>query len=161
MSPWKERKLILPEKLEEKVEGLRKSGKTVATLNGTFDLLHVGHLQIIHEASKQADVLIVALNSDASVKNYKEAFRPIIPLEDRLEMVAALAFVDYVTYFEEPDPIAMLEKIKPDVHINGVEYGKDCIEAETVERQGGRLYFVPLVPGISTSKIIEKIVACV
>ena len=161
MSPWKEAKFIPPEKLEDQVEEIRRLGKTIVTLNGTFDLLHVGHLSIIYEASRQGDVLILALNSDASVKQYKGVSRPIIPLDDRLEIVAALEFVDYVTYFEERTPISILEKIKPDVHTNGTEYGRECIEATVIETQGGRLYLAPLVPGISTSKIIEKIVTCV
>ena len=111
MSPWMEAKYIPPEKLEEKVAEIRKLGKTIATLNGSFDLLHAGHLKMIHEASQQGDILILALNSDASIKKYKSPLRPIVSLEHRLEMIAALEFVDYVTYFDETNPIALLEKI--------------------------------------------------
>ena len=106
MSPWKEEKYISPETLAEKILELRQEGKTIATLNGSFDLLHAGHLKMIHEASQQADVLLLALNSDSSIQKYKSPLRPIVPLENRLEMVAALQFVDYVTYFNETDPIA-------------------------------------------------------
>ncbi|MCB1072373.1 MAG: adenylyltransferase/cytidyltransferase family protein [Chlamydiales bacterium] len=161
MTPWTKTKYILPEKLEEKVAEIRKSGKTIATLNGSFDLLHAGHLKMIHEASQQADVLILALNSDASIKKYKSPLRPIVTLKHRLEMVAALEFVDYVTYFDETDPIALLEKIKPDVHNNGSEYGENCIEAEVVKKHGGKIHIVKLIPGLSTSKLIEKIKTCV
>ncbi|MCB1116364.1 MAG: adenylyltransferase/cytidyltransferase family protein [Chlamydiia bacterium] len=161
MSPWKEKKCISPDKLEETVKELRASGKTVVTLNGSFDLLHAGHLKMIHEASLQGDVLIVALNSDASIKAYKSPLRPIIPLEHRLEMMAALEFVDFVTFFDETDPIALLEKIKPDVHCNGSEYGENCIEAETIQKHGGKIHIISLVPGLSTTKIIEKIKTCV
>ena len=161
MSPWKEAKYISPDKLEEKVEQIRRAGKTIATLNGSFDLLHSGHLKMIHEASEQGVVLILALNSDQSIKKYKSPLRPIVPLEQRLEMIAALEFVDYVTFFDETDPICLLEKIKPDVHNNGSEYGEDCIEAETVKKYGGRIHIVKLVPGLSTSKLIEKIKSCV
>ncbi|MCB1082296.1 MAG: adenylyltransferase/cytidyltransferase family protein [Chlamydiia bacterium] len=150
-----------PDKLEETVKELRASGKTVVTLNGSFDLLHAGHLKMIHEASLQGDVLIVALNSDASIKAYKSPLRPIIPLEHRLEMMAALEFVDFVTFFDETDPIALLEKIKPDVHCNGSEYGENCIEAETIQKHGGKIHIISLVPGLSTTKIIEKIKTCV
>ena len=115
---------------------------------------------MIHEASKQADRLIVALNSDDSIRKYKSANRPIIPLQFRLEMVAALEFVDYVTWFDETDPRAFLAKIKPDVHVNGSEYGADCIEAEIVKQHGGRLYLVERIPALSTSAIIEKIKRC-
>lgn len=161
MSPWKEKKFISPEKLEETVKELRASGKTVVTLNGSFDLLHAGHLKMIHEASLQGDVLIVALNSDASIQAYKSPLRPIIPLEHRLEMMAALEFVDFVTFFDETDPIALLETIKPDVHCNGSEYGENCIEAETIKKHGGKIHIISLVPGLSTTKIIEKIKTCV
>jgi len=150
-------KTVLPHLLEETVQTLRGQGKTIATLNGSFDLMHAGHLEIIYEASKQADILLVALNSDASIQQYKSPARPIIPLEYRLRMMAALAFVDYVTWFEETDPRALLEKIRPDVHVNGAEYGSNCIEADVVKRHGGRMHIVELVPGLSTSRIIAKI----
>lgn len=161
MTSWKEAKYISPEKLEEKVAEIRKSGKTIATLNGSFDLLHAGHLKMIHEASEQGDVLILALNSDASIKKYKSPLRPIVSLQHRLEMVAALEFVDYVTDFDETDPIALLEKIKPDIHNNGSEYGEECVEAEVVKKHGGKIHIVKLVPGLSTSNLIEKIKSCV
>ncbi|QVL55508.1 MAG: adenylyltransferase/cytidyltransferase family protein [Simkaniaceae bacterium] len=161
MSPWKEEKYISPEALAEKILELRQEGKTIATLNGSFDLLHAGHLKMIHEASQQADVLLMALNSDSSIQKYKSPLRPIVPLEHRLEMVAALQFVDYVTYFNETDPIAFLELVKPDVHVNGAEYGNECIEAKVVKKHGGRIHIVQLVPGLSTSNLIKKIKSCV
>lgn len=157
---WLQKKLVEPEKLEETVASLRSQGLTLATLNGSFDLLHAGHLFIIYEASKQADRLLVALNSDESIRSYKSSDRPIIPLSYRLEMIAALEFVDYVTWFEETDPRALLTKIKPDVHVNGAEYGSDCIEAETVKTHGGRLHLVRRIPSLATSAIIEKIKQC-
>ncbi|MBA2369665.1 MAG: adenylyltransferase/cytidyltransferase family protein [Candidatus Protochlamydia sp.] len=150
-------KRIDPVQLEARVSQLRQEGKTIATLNGSFDLLHAGHLHIIHEASRQADTLIVALNSDASIKKYKSPDRPLIPLEYRLQMMAALEFVDFVTWFEETDPRCLLSLIKPDVHNNGSEYGADCIEAETVRNYGGRMHIINLLPGLSTSSIIKKI----
>ena len=153
-------KTIHPQNLEEKVAAWRAEGNTIATLNGSFDLMHAGHLQIIYEASLQADLLLVALNSDASIKQYKSPKRPIIPLDYRLQMMAALAFVDAVTWFEETDPRALLERIRPDVHVNGAEYGRHCIEAETVEKHGGRIHIVELVPGLSTSNILAKIKLC-
>ncbi|MEI8125733.1 MAG: adenylyltransferase/cytidyltransferase family protein [Parachlamydiaceae bacterium] len=150
-------KLIDPDKLKASVAEMRLKGKKIATLNGSFDLMHAGHLQIIYEASQVADVLIVALNSDASIKAYKSADRPIIPLEYRLQLMAALGFVDYVTWFEETDPIRLLRDIKPDVHVNGAEYGDECIEAATVREYGGKIHIVQLVPGLSTSQILKKI----
>lgn len=157
---WLQKKLIEPEHLEEKVAQIRARQLSLATLNGSFDLMHAGHLFIIHEASKQADRLLVALNSDSSIQQYKSPDRPIIPLSYRLEMIAALEFVDYVTWFDEIDPRVLLAKIKPDVHVNGAEYGVECIEAETVKTHGGRLHLVDRIPSLATSAIIEKIKKC-
>lgn len=157
MPAWLQKKLIEPDALEEKAEALRERKLSLATLNGSFDLLHAGHLFIIHEASKQADRLIVALNSDSSIQAYKAKDRPIVPLRYRLEMMAALEFVDFVTWFEETDPCTLLEKIKPDVHVNGAEYGENCIEAEIVKKNGGRIHIVKLIESLSTSNIIDKI----
>jgi D-glycero-beta-D-manno-heptose 1-phosphate adenylyltransferase len=157
MPAWLEKKLIEPECLEEKAAALKRRKLTIATLNGSFDLLHAGHLFMIHEASKQADRLIVALNSDRSIQQYKSKDRPIVPLLSRLEMMAAIEFVDFVTWFEDVDPRAFLEKVKPDVHVNGAEYGENCIEAATVRKNGGRLHLVPRIESLSTSNIIDKI----
>ncbi|PCI93055.1 D-glycero-beta-D-manno-heptose 1-phosphate adenylyltransferase [Candidatus Aerophobetes bacterium] len=157
---WKAKskeKLIDPSDIEKKVEAIKSSGRTLATLNGSFDLLHAGHLQILFEASQQADVLLVALNSDSSIQAYKDVRRPIVPLEYRIEMMCALEFVNFVTWFDETTPLKLLEKIKPDVHINGAEYGKDCLEANVVKQGGGKLHIVDVVPGLSTTKLIEKI----
>jgi rfaE bifunctional protein nucleotidyltransferase chain/domain len=157
VSRLRKNKRLEPHEVEIKAAQLKKEGYTLATLNGSFDLLHAGHLKILQEAAAQAALLIVALNSDASIRAYKSPLRPIIPLEYRLELMAALEMVDYVTFFEETDPRALLEKIKPHVHVNGAEYGADCIEAEVVRRHGGRLHIVALQPGLSTSNIIAKI----
>lgn len=154
---WLRKKLIKPELVERKAADLREKNLTVATLNGSFDLLHAGHLFIIHEAAKQADRLLVALNSDSSIQQYKSADRPIIPLMYRLEMMAALEFVDFVTWFDEVDPRDFLEKVKPDVHVNGAEYGFDCIEAEVIRNYGGKLHLVRRIPSLSTSMVIDKI----
>ncbi len=158
--PWSaayRQKVIDPAQLSERVQTLRQQGKTIVTLNGSFDLLHAGHLHIIHEASQLGNVLIVALNSDSSIKQYKSPKRPLIPLEYRMQMMAALGFVDFVTWFEETDPIRLLSVIKPDVHVNGSEYGQNCIEAETIQQGGGKIHIVKLIPGLSTSSIIKKI----
>ncbi len=151
-------KIVDPARLDALVQRLRGEGKTLATLNGSFDLLHAGHLEMLFQACRQADVLIVALNTDRSIQEYKSPLRPIVPLEYRLQLLAALDMVDYVTWFDEVDPRAILARIRPDVHVNGAEYGLDCIEAEVVRIHGGRLHIVELVAGLSTSKIINKIV---
>lgn len=157
---WKEKaleKIIDPRDLAEKIKVLKNEGCTIATLNGSFDLLHAGHLHILYEASKKADVLIVALNSDASIKKYKNPSRPIVPLEYRLELVSALEFVSFVTWFEETTPCRLLEMIQPHIHVNGSEYGTDCIESKVVKKSGGELYLVERIPGLSTTTIVKKI----
>jgi len=156
-SPWLDRKLVRPEHLENWSQSMKEGNLKIATLNGSFDLLHAGHLHMIHLASLQADILIVALNSDSSIKAYKSPLRPIITLQNRLSMMAALEFVDFVTWFDETDPRDLLKKIAPHVHVNGAEYGSQCIEAEVVKEGGGQVHIVELIPGLSTSLIIEKI----
>ncbi len=147
-------KLLHPEELVSWRKGV--TGKLV-TLNGSFDLLHAGHLYIISEAKKQGDLLLVALNSDASIVRYKGKHRPIIPLNYRLEMMSSLQFVDYVTWFEEDDPRDFLKLVRPNVHVNGADWGHNCIEAPVVKEVGGELHIVKLIPGLSTSKIIGRI----
>jgi D-beta-D-heptose 7-phosphate kinase/D-beta-D-heptose 1-phosphate adenosyltransferase len=136
---------------------LRAQGKRLVTINGSFDLLHAGHLFILEEAKRQGDVLIVGLNSDASVKRYKSADRPLIPEAERARMLLALRCVDYAHVFDEDAPMAFLGEVRPDVHVNGSEYGADCIEAPTVRKHGGRIHIVEKIPGLSTSQIIAKI----
>lgn len=157
MAEWLQKKLIEPKVLEDKIGYLRERKLKLATLNGSFDLLHAGHLFIIHEASKQADRLIVALNSDSSIQQYKSKDRPFVPLRYRLEMMAAIEFVDFVTWFDETDPCALLDKIKPDIHVNGVEYGENCVEAEIVRKNGGKIHLVPRIDSLSTTNLIDRI----
>ncbi|MFA5250748.1 MAG: adenylyltransferase/cytidyltransferase family protein [Parachlamydiales bacterium] len=155
-----QKKIVPPEELEQKLGLCRSAGKSVASLNGSFDLLHAGHLQILYEASRQADILVVALNSDRSIQAYKSLHRPIVPLKYRLEMIAALSFVDLVTWFDETDPREILNKIRPDVHVNGAEYGSNCLEAEVLKKLGARLHLVARIPALATSALIEKIKQC-
>jgi D-beta-D-heptose 7-phosphate kinase/D-beta-D-heptose 1-phosphate adenosyltransferase len=136
---------------------LRAKGKRIVTINGSFDILHNGHLYILNEARLRGDVLIVGLNSDASVRSYKGPSRPIVPERRRAEMLLALRMVDYVHIFDEPDPIAFLNELKPDVHVNGSEYGENCIESETVKCAGGRIHVVNRLPGLATSSLVERL----
>jgi len=157
LEPWLTKKQILPKDIENFAVDLRRQGLRIVTLNGSFDLLHAGHLYILHQAKLQGDVLIVALNSDSSIRQYKGSNRPIITLAHRLSMMAALSFVDYVTWFDETDPCKILGEIRPNVHVNGIEYGAHCIEAEVVRKCGGRLHLVDRIPGLATSEVITKI----
>ena len=158
--PWREayqHKVLHPSLLADQIGELKKKQKTIATLNGSFDLLHAGHLHMIYEASKVCDILIVALNTDRSIQEYKSPTRPIVTLEYRLQMMAALEWVDYVTWFDETDPRHLLSIIQPHVHVNGSEYGVNCLEADVVRAHGGEIHIVCLVPSLSTSSIIQKI----
>jgi D-beta-D-heptose 7-phosphate kinase / D-beta-D-heptose 1-phosphate adenosyltransferase len=154
-------RLVARDRLAPLAALLRSQGKKIATINGSFDLLHAGHLHILEDARHQGDVLIVGLNSDASVKRYKSADRPLIGEVDRARMLLALRSVDYVHIFDEDVPMPFLEEVRPDVHTNGSEYGAECVEAPTVTKHGGRIHIVEKVPGLSTSAIIDKIRASV
>ncbi len=146
------------------VEELRKQGKTIVTINGSFDLLHAGHLYILKEAKRQGDILIVGVNSDSSVKEWKKLQgykdwdkRPFITEKYRAELLTGLEYIDYVTIFNEPDCLKFVESIKPNVHVNGSEYGENCIEAPIVKKYGGKIHIVKRIEGISTTDIIKKI----
>lgn len=151
------KKYIAPHLVKAFCQKLKKEGKKIVSLNGSFDLMHAGHLYILQQAKQQGDVLIVALNSDESIKAYKSKDRPIIDLENRKKMMAACMFVDYVTSFDETTPCQILSQICPDIHVNGAEYGDNCVEKETVESLGGRVYLVDRIPGLSTTEVIKKV----
>jgi D-beta-D-heptose 7-phosphate kinase/D-beta-D-heptose 1-phosphate adenosyltransferase len=150
-------RLIPRQALSELAATLRAKGKRIVTINGGFDVVHSGHLHILSEARRQGDVLIVGLNSDASVRSAKGPERPIVPERRRAEMLLALRIVDYVHVFDEPDPIAFLTELNPDVHVNGSEYGENCIESDTVKRGGGRVHIVTRIPGLSTTNLLERL----
>lgn len=128
------------ETLAEAVEAHRRTGKKIALANGVFDLLHVGHVRYLEGAKALADVLVVAVNSDASTRANKGPDRPVIPEAERAELVAALACTDHVLVFGERDVRAIIRTLKPDVHVKGTDYSPDTIpEREEVERYGGRV----------------------
>ena len=144
--------------LLNEVRRLRAEGKTIVTYNGSFDILHVGHVRSLQEAKTLGDVLIVPLNSDKSVKMYKGPKRPIVGERERAEMLSALGCVDYVVLFDETDPIRILDIIKPHIHANGADYGENCIEKDIVEKNGGKIHILKWSDGFSTSQLIKKIV---
>lgn len=150
---------IIPrDKLSIIIKRLRDEGKTIVTCNGVFDLLHLGHLRFLEEAKSQGDILIVGINSDSSVKLTKPD-RPINDEMTRALIVASIKYVDYVTIFNEPNPRKLIEIIKPDVHVNGYEYGYNCIEASVLKKYGVKLYLVKRVGDYSTTNIIKKILS--
>jgi D-beta-D-heptose 7-phosphate kinase/D-beta-D-heptose 1-phosphate adenosyltransferase len=136
---------------------LRARAKRIVTINGSFDVLHSGHLYILSEARRQGDVLLVGLNSDASIRGHKGPNRPVVPERQRADILLALRMVDYVHIFDEPDPRAFLEEVRPDVHVNGAEYGEDCIERRTVTDAGGVIHLVPRIPGLSTTGLLRAL----
>jgi D-beta-D-heptose 7-phosphate kinase/D-beta-D-heptose 1-phosphate adenosyltransferase len=137
-----------------------EQGKKVVWTNGCFDLLHVGHVRSLRDASALGDILIVGLNSDRSVRKIKGPLRPVVNQHDRAEVLAALECVDYVTIFDEFDPVRALSLLRPDIHCKGAEYadGKRPVpERDIVLGYGGRIEFLPIHEGLSTSGLIERI----
>lgn len=152
------KKIINAEELKNIVENLKKQNKKIVSTNGVFDILHIGHIRYLKEARKLGDVLIVALNSDSSTKQIKDPKRPLNNENDRAEALASLECVDYVAIFDEKDPIKILEKIKPDVHVKGGDYKiSQIIEKNTVEKNNGKIILIPEVKGYSTTDLIKKI----
>lgn len=141
------------------VQKLKGEGQKIVTTNGAFDILHVGHVRCLKFAKKQGDILIIGLNSDASIKKYKSPLRPIIPQIQRAEIVSSLNCVDYVSIFEEKDPREFLSLIKPNCHVKGIEYKDRIIEEEIIKRNGGKLVFREMPDGEpTTTKILTKII---
>ena len=136
-----------------------RSGKKLVTTNGSFDVLHVGHLRILQEAKRQGDILLVLVNSDASVKLNKGVLRPIVPEIERMEMLSGLACVDYVLKFDEKEVLSLLEKIKPNVHVKGGTFLPERVATEKalVESFGGKHICLPEHIGYSTTNIIQRI----
>ena len=154
-------RLVSRAALRQLADTERAKGRRIVTINGSFDLLHSGHLHILRESRRRGDVLLVGLNSDASVRLYKGKNRPVVPQSQRAEMLLALRMVDYVHIFNEPDPTVFLDIVRPDVHVNGSEYGSNCIESETVRRNGGALHTVDRLPDLSTTALWDSLVlAC-
>ncbi len=146
--------------LKGAVERDRAQGKTIVFTNGAFDILHVGHIRYLQHAAQFGDILVVALNSDRSVRALKGEGRPMLPLEDRLELVAAIEGVDYVTSFDETKVTNLLLMLKPDIHAKGTDYTRDNVpEVETVRSYGGRVEIAGDPKDHNTSDIIAKISA--
>ena len=144
--------------LVTRVQQDRAHGLTIAFANGGFDLLHVGHVRYLEGAKREADRLVVAINSDASVRTLKGPARPILPESDRAELVAALRAVDYVVIFDEPTVAPLLELLKPDVHCKGTDYTVDTVpERDTVRGYGGRIAIVGDPKDHSTTDLLSRL----
>ena len=151
-------KIIEREALLNKLDALRKKGKKIAFTNGCFDILHVGHVRYLREAKKTADVLVLALNSDTSVRSIKGEKRPLVPENERAEVLAALEFIDFVTIFPELTPLELINYLKPDVLIKGGDWPEEkVVGREEIKKWGGRVAIIPEIEGKSTTNIVEKI----
>ena len=152
------KKILQREALKKTVKALKDAGKKIVFTNGCFDLLHLGHVRYLEAARAEGDVLVIGVNSDRSVHEIKGPNRPVVPQEERAEVLAALACVDFVTIFDEPDPLETIRTLLPDVLVKGSDWAEDAIVGkDVVEEHGGRVVRVPLTEGASTTKIIEKI----
>ena len=140
------------------LEPRRAAGEKVVFTNGCFDLLHQGHIELVRFAKQQGDILLVGVNSDASVRELKGPSRPILGQEERAGMLAALADVDYVVIFESLEVTPVVERLRPDVLVKGGDYKPEGVVGhEIVESYGGRIALAPLVEGISTTDIVERV----
>jgi D-beta-D-heptose 7-phosphate kinase/D-beta-D-heptose 1-phosphate adenosyltransferase len=145
--------------LKQIIKKHKDEGKKICTTSGCFDLLHIGHVYVLESARNLADVLIILLNSDSSVKRLKGKNRPIVPEKERAEMLSALECVDYVVVFEDDTPLKIIEEIKPDLHVKGGVFDLEKIKEERalIESFGGKLITLPMVEGYSTTKIIDNV----
>ncbi len=149
-------KLLPLDSLCRELESRRRLGQRIAFTNGCFDVLHAGHVQYLQEARAQADLLVVGMNSDASVRALKGDARPINPMEARATVLASLQAVDYLTVFEELTPLEIIRTLRPDVLVKGADYRKDdVVGAEFVESYGGQVYLAPVREGYSTTRLLR------
>ena len=150
--------VISQEALGDRVRLLQREGKVVVFTNGCFDLLHIGHVRYLKAARNLGDCLVVAINSDSSIRQLKGVQRPIIPQEERAEILAALSSVDYVTIFDQLDPGRLISLLRPQVLVKGGDWSTDRIVGkQEVEAAGGRVLSLPLVEGAGSSQIIDSI----
>jgi len=150
-------KIISPEQMLGERQSLRAAGKRLVFTNGVFDLLHVGHVRYLAEARALGDALVVAINSDRTVRELKGADRPVFDQAERAEILAALRSVDYVTIFDDISPRGLIAALLPDVLVKGGDYQLDQIHGrEEVEAAGGNVISLPFVEGASTSSLIER-----
>jgi rfaE bifunctional protein nucleotidyltransferase chain/domain len=136
----------------------KRDGKIIVFTNGCFDLLHGGHVHLLRQAKALADILIVALNSDRSIREIKGTNRPILPAADRGALIAEMEMVDYVIFFDEPDPYNIIASLKPNVLVKGGDWSVDrVVGSDLVQQDGGRVEVIPYLKGFSTTEIIERI----
>lgn len=145
------------DELKKLRERYKNEGKTIVLTNGCFDVLHSGHIHLFRKAKECGDILIVAVNDDQSVRNIKGVARPFFPLEERLEVLAAVEVIDYLISFSQPTPRELIQALLPDVLVKGGDWKLDeVVGREEVEGIGGRVVIVPYLPGRSSSEVLKK-----
>ena len=153
-----QKKILNPKSLKKQLESWKDTDKKIVFTNGCFDILHLGHLDLLQEAANLGDILIVGLNSDTSIKKIKGDNRPINNQKTRTELLASLFYVDFVVTFEEETPIKLVETIIPLIMVKGGDYKKsEIIGADFVEENGGKVVIFPIKKDYSTTNIIDKI----
>ena len=153
-------KIISRPRITGFIAHLKKMGQKIVFTNGCFDLIHVGHVRYLQEARTLGDCLVIGLNSDQSIRRIKDPARPLISEEQRAEVLAALECVDYVVLFDEGDPFKLIKEVRPDVLVKGADWSMDkIIGADLVSSYGGEVQRIDLVPSISTSEIINRIIS--
>lgn len=153
-----ESKLLSGAAMADERKRLKSAGRILVFTNGTFDLLHPGHVKYLDWARRQGDALCVGLNSDQSVKSYKDNRRPINSQPERAQVLAALECVDYVVIFDEPEPLKLIELLVPDVLVKGKDWAHYVSGRDIVEKRGGRVALAEMAAGCSTTGIIRKII---
>jgi D-beta-D-heptose 7-phosphate kinase/D-beta-D-heptose 1-phosphate adenosyltransferase len=151
-------KIKTREEVQRLIHNLKKNGKRIVFTNGCFDILHVGHVRYLEQAKSLGDVLVVGINSDRSVRGLKGPRRPILPVEERGEILSGLGCADYITVFDEPTPFELISLLQPDVLVKGGDWTPEqVVGREVVEGSGGRVVILPFVEGSSTTNIIDVI----
>jgi len=151
-------KIKTREEVRNIIKDLKTKGKRIVFTNGCFDLLHLGHIRYLEKAKTLGDILVVGVNSDHSVQNLKGPKRPILPEEERAEILSGLGCVDYITIFDEKDPLELISTLQPNILVKGGDWTKETtVGREVVERSGGEVVILPFVEGASTSNIIDTI----
>ncbi len=151
-------KILARQELKAELDRLKEAGKRIVFTNGCFDILHAGHVTYLQAAKAAGDLLVLALNSDSSIRVIKGEKRPLIPEDQRAQVVAALGCVDYVTVFAEDTPLELIRYLKPDILVKGGDWKEEQLAGGAdVKSWGGKVLLIPVVPGISTTNIVEKI----
>lgn len=144
--------------IKNEIKALQQQDKKIVFTNGCFDILHAGHVDIFQQARNLGDALVVAVNSDISIKKIKGEKRPVVPQAQRMQVLAALEAIDYVVIFDEENPFKIIKEIQPDILVKGGDWPVEAIVGrEIVEKKGGKVISIPLMEGISTTNIIEEV----